>query len=71
MSPRFFFPFIWGSPSVDTVTVPPAPPPRWSNLGSSAQNWGSVHAAILPRFQHIYPQESGGEQQFRRLSAVT
>ena len=62
------FPFVW-SPLVEVVVVPPVVPPVWTNVAAAVHAWQVQAAPVLPRFQHIYPQESGGEQQFVRIPA--
>lgn len=56
--PRLFFPFAWGAPSTDTVIIPPAPPPFWVKDAPGVVSWQAEGAGILPRFQHIYPEEA-------------
>lgn len=56
--PRLFFPFAWGTPSTDTVIVPPAPPPFWVKNAPGVVSWRADGAPQLPRFQHIYPQDT-------------
>lgn len=63
--PRYPFPL--------GATVPPQPstttaPPFWTKLGPSAIHWQSRDTQPLPRFEHIYPQQSGGQQGFVRVS---
>lgn len=65
--PPLFFPFRWGSPSVDTVIIPPAAPPFWVKDTPGVVAWHVEGASLLPRFEHVYPQEAGGEQQFVKL----
>ena len=65
--PRFFFPFPLGA-TVPPVVIPPPPPPFWGTVGVGTLSWSAVHAGPLPRFEHIYPQESGGEQQFVKIT---
>ena len=56
--PRLFFPFAWGAPSVDTVLIPPPPPPFWVKDTPSVVAWQADGAQLLPRFEHIYPEEA-------------
>ena len=56
--PRFFFPFAWGSPSLDTVAQPIIPLPFWVKDTPGALAWSASKPDILPRFQHLYPDES-------------
>lgn len=55
--PRLFFPFVWGAPSVDTVLVVTTPP-FWTKDAPGSMAWRSEAAELLPRFQHLYPQDS-------------
>lgn len=56
--PRLFFPFAWGSPSIDTVVIPPPPAPFWVKDTPGVVAWQADGAQLLPRFQHIYPEEA-------------
>ena len=55
--PRLFFPFAWGSPSVDTVIVVTVPP-FWQKDTPGIVAWSASKPDILPRFQHLYPEEA-------------
>jgi hypothetical protein len=58
---RFFgWPFIWGpqAPSAATAGTPSVTTPVWTALGAVAQAWQADPAGLLPRFQHLYPQDS-------------
>lgn len=55
--PRLFFPFAWGAPSTDTVVVV-VPPPFWVKDTSGVIAWHADGAQLLPRFEHIYPEEA-------------
>lgn len=48
--------------------IAPAPPPFWTPLVPAALSWNLSRGGQIPRFEHVYPQESGGEQQFRPLN---
>ncbi len=55
----FLFPFIWGpATSTSTAVVPSVTTPFWVKDTPGAMNWLADGAQLLPRFQHIYPQES-------------
>lgn len=56
--PRLFFPFAWGAPSTDTVRPPPVTPPFWVKDTPGVVAWHADGAQVLPRFQHIYPEEA-------------
>ena len=60
------FPFSWGA-RVPPVLVPPPPPPLWMTVTTGALSWQRVRAGLLPRFEHLFPQESGSAQRFRKL----
>lgn len=64
--PRFFLPFPLGA-TVPAIVEPPPPPPFWVPVTAGSLNWNGVRAGLMPRFEHIYPQESGGEQQFNKV----
>lgn len=51
------FPFTWGAP---VVAEPPAPevPPFWVKDTPGVVAWHADGAQLLPRFEHIYPQDS-------------
>lgn len=55
--PRLFFPFAWGSPSIDTVIVVTVPP-FWVKDTPGPMAWQADGAQLLPRFEHIYPEEA-------------
>lgn len=55
--PRLFFPFAWGTPSTDTVVVVTTPP-FWVKDNPGVVSWRADGAGILPRFEHIYPEEA-------------
>lgn len=55
--PRLLFPFAWGAPSTDTVIVVTTPP-FWTKDTPGTVAWQASRANILPRFQHIYPEEA-------------
>lgn len=61
------FPFSWGARVPPAVVIPP-PPPFWSPVTANALGWQGVHAGLLPRFEHVFPQESGSAQQFVKLT---
>jgi len=52
------FPWIW-SPA-EEGQAPPAPPepPFWTKDTPGALTWQTRGAQVLPRFQHLYPQDS-------------
>lgn len=62
--PHPLFPLGAGIPAAP----PPAPPtpPFWTALGPDALGWQAVTAGQMPRFEHIFPQEPGADQQWRR-----
>lgn len=59
------FPFPLGSPVPPPAVIPP-PPPFWTGVGPNSLHWQAVHAGQIPRFEHIFPQESGAQQQWKR-----
>ena len=61
------FPLTLGS-TVVAAPTPPASPALWTNLGPGAISWIAVGAGPIPRFEHIFPQESGAEQQFVKVT---
>lgn len=61
------FPLSLGA-TVPAIVEPPPPPPFWTPLSAGALNWNRTRGGILPRFEHIYPQESGADQQFRKIN---
>lgn len=65
--PRFFFPFPLGPAPEAEAPPPPPTPPFWTNLAASALNWNAVRAGVMPRFEHVYPQEPGAEQQWTKV----
>lgn len=53
------FPWVW-SPAPEAEPPPPPPPaPFWTKDTPGSLAWSGRQAALLPRFQHLYPQESG------------
>ena len=62
----FLFPL--GSPTQSVMTPPPLPP-FWTRLSAAGLVWNGIHAATMPRFEHVFPQESGAEQQFVKIPA--
>ena len=63
------FPFPLGS-TVLGVVVPPPPPPFWTPVTANAFAWQGSRAGQMPRFERVFPQESGAEQQFVRVPPV-
>lgn len=59
------FPLTLGA-TVPAIVVPPPPPPFWVNLTAGSLQWNAVRAGQMPRFEHIFPQEPGADQQWRR-----
>ncbi len=57
------FPFSWGATVPAAVVAPPVPP-FWRSVTGTSLHWYRVRAALLPRFEHVFPQESGAAQQF-------
>jgi hypothetical protein len=62
----FLFPL--GSPT-PPVVIPPPPPPFWGPVTAGPLAWQAVGAATMPRFEHVFPQESGVGQQFVKIPA--
>ena len=62
------FPFTFGV--AGPAVAPPAPPapPFWTNVTHSSLHWIAHRAGRLPRFEHIFPQESGADQQFTQIT---
>lgn len=56
-------PFPLGAIAPPPATIPP-PPPFWTPGTARALSWTALQAGQIPRFEHIYPQESGAAQQF-------
>jgi hypothetical protein len=61
------FPLTLGT-TVPPVVIPPPPPPFWGAVTSASLGWHAVHAGRMPRFEHVWPQESGAEQQFVKIT---
>jgi hypothetical protein len=58
MALPYRFPWIW-SPAAETIPPPPPPaPPFWTKGIPVALAYNARQAQSLPRFQHIYPEES-------------
>ena len=52
---RFPFRFLPAAPAV--APPAPAPPPLWTTVTGAAERWiGSAPVALVPRFEHLYPQ---------------
>jgi hypothetical protein len=64
--PRFPL-FPWGA-TVPAIPEPEPEPPFWTNLGKSALAWSAIAGDVMPRFEHIFAQEAGAEQQFVKLT---
>jgi hypothetical protein len=60
------FPFGWGSATPSVPPPPPPEPPFWTNITHAALTWFAVRGNQMPRFEHVFPQESGADQQFVR-----
>ena len=60
------FPLSLGA-RVPPPTVIPPPPPFWTNLTANALGWQRVRMGLMPRLEHVFPQESGAAQQFVKL----
>ena len=60
-------PFPLGA-TIPAVVVPPPPPPFWTAVGPGSLSWQAVTGGQIPRFEHIFPQESGAEQQFVKIT---
>lgn len=68
--PRLMFGIAWGA-SVPPVVIPPPPPPFWVTLTADTLQWQAVTVGQIPRFEHIYPQDSGIAQQFVKILPPT
>src|SRR6266576_2116878 len=66
--PRPFFPFSWGPDAPSVVTIPPIPP-FWEQLSPTVQTWVRDAAGLLPRFQHLYPEEQSSMLKWSRLTS--
>jgi hypothetical protein len=66
MIPRL--PFSWGAGTPAEPPPPPPEPPFWGPVTSGALAWQAVRAGQMPRFEHVFPQESGSEQQFVKIT---
>lgn len=66
MPPLRFPPFTWGATPEGTPPPAPPAPPFWTNISHSALQWMAVRGGQIPRFEHIFPQQSGSDQQFVR-----
>ena len=62
------FPFAWGSGTEAAPPPPPPEPPFWTPVTAHSLGWQAVHGGQMPRFEHIWPQESGAEQQFVKIT---
>ena len=62
---RFAFPLPLGS-TVPAIVEPPSEPPFWTNVTHSSLQWIAHSQGQIPRFEHVFPQESGSDQQFVR-----
>ena len=60
------FPFSWGAGIAAEPPPPPPEPPFWVPVTSGPLGWQAVTAGQIPRFEHIYPQEPGADQQWVR-----
>jgi len=61
------FPITLGA-TVPGIVIPPPPPPFWVPAGKNALAWQAVSAGQMPRFEHVWPQEPGGDQQFVKIT---
>ena len=61
------FPLTLGAITPPPTVIPP-PPPFWSPVGRHTLAWQAVSAGQMPRFEHIWPQEPGGDQQFVKIT---
>jgi hypothetical protein len=56
--PRLLFPFRFGNIPADAssaTTSAAASTGRWSSVVGTAAAWAAQGAALLPRFEHVYP----------------
>ena len=65
--PRLMFGVPWGA-TVPPIVVPPPPPPFWTPVTGNTLHWQAVRGGRMPRFEHVFPQESGADQQFVKLT---
>ena len=61
------FPLTLGSTSLVPI-IPPPPPPFWGIVTSDGLSWQAVSVGLIPRFEHVFPQESGAAQQFVKIT---
>ena len=61
------FPFPLGS-TVPAVIIPPPPPPFWGIVTRDGLSWQQVSVGLMPRFEHTFPQTSGADQQFVKIT---
>ena len=61
------FPLSLGA-TVPAVVIPPPPPPFWVDLAKDSLSWHAVSKDLMPRFEHVFPQESGADQQFVKIT---
>ena len=61
------FPITLGATVPPPVIIPP-PPPFWGIITRDGLSWQAVSAGLMPRFEHVWPQEPGGDQQFVKIT---
>jgi len=60
-------PLNLGSTSLQAPAPPPVPP-FWTPVTAGGLAWQAVSGGQMPRFEHVWPQESGGDQQFVKIT---
>lgn len=54
--------------TIPPIVEPPPPPPLWVPVTALGHHWVGVRGGQIPRFEHIYPQESGAARQFVHIT---
>ena len=62
------FPFSWGAGTPALPPPPPPTPPFWVPVTKDSLTWQAVRGGQMPRFEHVFPQESGVDQQFVKIT---
>ena len=65
--PRHPLPLGAGVETVPPTPTPTPAPPFWTPLVPAAMSWNLSRGASMPRFEHIFPQESGADQQWVKV----
>jgi len=60
------FPFSWGA-RVPPLVAPVPSLPRWTSVTAGLLAWQRQRVGLMPRLEHVFPQESGSAQQFVKV----